>query len=134
MTGRASGGRGMAQQPEGLRANLTEQVLERLGFSARPEPTLGNLSHIYATWCRRVPFDNVRKLIHLYNQAPGPLPGDTPTAFFTDWLEGGTGGTCWAGNGALQALLAALGFRASRGIGTMVTAPDIPPNHGTVVV
>jgi N-hydroxyarylamine O-acetyltransferase len=124
----------MAQTSEIIADDLLERVLERLGFSARPEPTLTDLSQIYAAWCRRVPFDNVRKLIHLSSQAPGPLPGDTPTAFFTDWLDGGTGGTCWAGNGALHALLVSLGFEASRGIGTMITAPDIPPNHGTVLV
>ena len=31
-------------------------------------------------------------------------------------------------------LLGTLGFSARRGYGTMLVAPDLPPNHGTVVV
>jgi N-hydroxyarylamine O-acetyltransferase len=64
----------------------------------------------------------------------GSLPGSTPEAFFRAWLEHGTGGTCWSGNGALYALLKALGFSAERGIATMMVSPDTTPNHGTVVV
>jgi N-hydroxyarylamine O-acetyltransferase len=73
-------------------------------------------------------------LIHVHNHAPGPLPGDDATEFFEAWLTYGTGGTCWAGHGALHALLVSLGFQASRGMGTMLVAPHIPPNHGTVLV
>jgi N-hydroxyarylamine O-acetyltransferase len=46
----------------------------------------------------------------------------------------GTGGTCWAGNGALHVVLVALGFEATSGMGTMRTAPDAPPAPGTVLV
>lgn len=106
----------------------------RLDLSDRPEPTLDGLRTLYATWCRKVPFDNVRKLIHVHNRDPGPLPGDDTVDFFEAWLTYGTGGTCWSGNGALCALLVSLGFRASRGVATMLVAPNLPPNHGTVVV
>ena len=58
----------------------------------------------------------------------------SPRSFFAAWLKYGTGGTCWAGNGALHALLVTLGFQASRGLCTMVTAPNAPPTHGTVIV
>jgi N-hydroxyarylamine O-acetyltransferase len=81
-----------------------------------------------------VPFDNVRKLLHLHAGDPGPLPGDDAVDFFRAWLRHGTGGTCWAGNGALQTLLRALRFDASRGLGTMLAAPNLPPNHGSVIV
>lgn len=113
---------------------LVEAVLQRLGLSRVPEPDFAGLAAVYAAWCRRVPFDNVRKLIHLHARDPGPLPGDDAEDFFTAWLKHGTGGTCWSGNGALQALLVSLGFDARRGIGTMLAAPDLPPNHGTVTV
>lgn len=113
---------------------LVERVLARLGLGARPDPDLGGLAAVYAAWCERVPFDNVRKRIHVATGDPGPLPGDEPASFFADWLAWGTGGTCWAGNGALCALLEALGFRARRGVATMLVAPDLPPNHGTVSV
>lgn len=114
--------------------DLTERVLEKLGLRARPSVDLAGLGSVYAAWCRRVPFDNVRKLVWLAEEIPGPLPGDDPTDFLEAWLQHGTGGTCWAGNGALQALLESLGFDARRGTGTMMVRPDIPPNHGTVCV
>jgi N-hydroxyarylamine O-acetyltransferase len=76
----------------------------------------------------------VRKLIHVRAGDPGPLPGDTPDDHFDAWLAHGAGGTCWAGNGALHALLRAVGFDAVRGLATMLVAPDLPPNHGSVAV
>lgn len=111
---------------------LFELVLSRLGFSERPEPTLDNLRALYGAWCQRVPFDNVRKLIHVRSGAAGPLPGGTAEDFFEAWLRHGTGGTCWAVATAFHALLNSLGFDAERGVATMLAAPDIPPNHGTV--
>src|SRR3989442_2160809 len=113
---------------------LLERVLTKLGIPHRPEPTPRALALLYAAWCEKVPFDNVLKLIHAAASFPGPLPGNDAVDFFQCWLRWGTGGTCWAGNGALQALLATLGFPARRGVGTMLVAPNVPPNHGTVVV
>lgn len=120
--------------PEALALDLLERVLMRLGVSERPAPTLDGLQTLYAAWCRKVPFDNVRKLIHIHNHDPSPLPGDEAADFFDAWLTYGTGGTCWAGNGALYTLLVSLGFDVSRGMGTMLVAPHVPPNHGTVLV
>ena len=124
----------MTLPTEVLAPHLVERVLARLGLSDRPQPTLDGLRVLYAAWCRRVPFDNVRKLIHVRAQNQGRLPGDEPTDFFGAWLQHGVGGTCWAGNGGLYSLLVSLGFAATRGIGTMVTSPTVPPNHGTVAV
>ena len=117
-----------------LPPHLAERVLERLGFAKHPAPDHAGLAALYAAWCERIPFDNVRKRLHVVANDPGTLPGDDPTSFFEAWLRWGTGGTCWAGNGALATLLEALGFRARRGVATMLVAPDLPPNHGTVVV
>lgn len=117
-----------------LQDALVDAVLGRLDFSGRPEPTLAGLRSIYSAWCGRVPFDNMRKLIHVRRGDLGPLPGDTAVDFFESWLRFGTGGTCWAGNGALCALLGSLGFNATRAVGTMLTAPHLPPNHGSVTV
>ena len=66
---------------EDLTPDLLERVLMRLGLSERPTPTLDGLQTLYAAWCRKVPFDNVRKLIHVHNHDPGPLPGDDATDF-----------------------------------------------------
>lgn len=109
-------------------------MLAKLGFAAPPAADRAGLAALYARWCRRVPFDNVRKLIHLRAARAGPLPGDAPEDFFEAWLAHGAGGTCWAGNGALAALLASLGFAVERGLATMLVAPDLPPNHGTTCV
>jgi N-hydroxyarylamine O-acetyltransferase len=109
-------------------------VLERLGLSSTPPPDRTGLGAVYGAWCQKVPFDNVRKLIHLRSAQSGVLPGDAPEDFFDAWLLHGTGGTCWAGNGALQALLRSLGFDAVRVVATMVVASNLPPNHGSVVV
>jgi hypothetical protein len=65
---------------------------------------------------------------------PGPLPGSTAESFFDAWLEHGTGGTCWSGNGALHDLLGALGFDVERVIATMLSSPQATePNHGSVM-
>lgn len=114
--------------------DLVERVLERLGFAKAPDPDRAGLATLYGAWCERIPFDNVRKRLHVAAGDPGPLPGDEPAGFFEAWLAYGAGGTCWAGNGALCALLETLGFRAVRGVATMLALPHIPPNHGTVVV
>src|SRR5688572_175456 len=97
-------------------------VLARLGVD-RPEPDLAGLRRVYAAWCQRVPFDNVLKLVHLAAGRAGPLPGSTADDFFRSWLAHGAGGTCWAGNGALHDLLAALGFAATRATATMLSTP-----------
>jgi N-hydroxyarylamine O-acetyltransferase len=114
--------------------DLRERILLRLGLLKQPEPTLFGLRQFYAAWCDHVPFDNVRKLIHVRSQNPGPLPSFTPEDFFNGFLKFGTGGTCWAGSGALHALLRSMGFDAERGIATMMAAPNLRPNHGTVLV
>ena len=124
----------MSATTQQLPTGLVERALEKLGRSALPSLDLKGLSELYGAWCRRVPFDNVRKLIHLNRKEAGPLPGDSAVDFVTAWLRHGTGGTCWSGNGALFSLLVSLGFDAKRGLGTMLAAPNLPPNHGTVVV
>jgi len=123
----------MSASPE-LSPQLVERVLGTLGFSYAPTTDLAGLRALYGAWCRKVPFDNLRKRIHLHQGATGPLPGATAGDFFDAWLRYRTGGTCWPGNGALCALLVALDFPARRGIATMRADLDIPPNHGTVLV
>jgi arylamine N-acetyltransferase len=118
----------------GLAEELIERVLQKLDLSRRPEPTVQGLKAIYSAWCRRVPFDNIRKMIHVRRRDSSPLPGDDAVDFFEHWVRFGAGGTCWAGNGALYVLLDALGFTAQRAVGTMVTAPTASRNHGSTVV
>ncbi len=117
-----------------MRPRMVDAVLARLGVG-RPAPDLAGLRNVYAAWCGAVPFDNSRKMTHVAEARPGPLPGSTAEDFLAAWLAYGTGGTCWAGNGALHALLDALGFEATRALATMLPRPDLEgPNHGSVVV
>jgi N-hydroxyarylamine O-acetyltransferase len=117
-----------------VRSDTVVAVLKKLGVD-RPAADLVGLRAVYAAWCGAVSFDNVLKLIHLGEGRSGPLPGSTADSFFDAWLEDGVGGTCWAGNGALHDLLAALGFDVARAIATMLPSPDVVgPNHGSAVV
>jgi N-hydroxyarylamine O-acetyltransferase len=125
---------GRSLAAKGLSNQLVERILARLGFNHLPAPTIDALRSLYGAWCERVPFDNIRKLIHVRAANAAPLSGSTPEDFFEAWLKFGTGGTCWPGAGALHAFLAALGFDAVRAIGTMMAAPNLPPNHGSVLV
>lgn len=113
---------------------LISSILSGLEINTPLSPDIDGLKAIYSAWCRKIPFDNIRKRIHLESGNPDPLPGDDPVDFFNGWLRFGTGGTCWAGSGALYSLLYSLGFDVYRGVGTMLIAPDLPPNHGTVIV
>ena len=116
-----------------MRRVTVAAVIEKLGVD-RPTPSLAGLRTVYAAWCELVPFDNVLKLVHLSEGRPGLLPGSTSESFFEAWLEHGTGGTCWAGNGALHDLLEALGFDVAPALATMLSAPGtVGPNHGTVI-
>lgn len=134
MSQEPSSNRGDGDGTRALPADLVERALAGLGLSDRPEITAGGLAAVYGAWSRRVPFDNTRKLIHLRGEDPGPLPGHTAEEFLESWLRDRAGGTCWAGNGALHALLSSLGFTARRAVATMLMAPGVPPNHGSVVV
>lgn len=99
-----------------LAEELVERIIGRLGFNRRPTPTIDALRSLYSAWCERVPFDNVRKLIHVRAANAAPLPGSTREDFFEAWLKFGAGGTYWPGAGALHALLVCLGFDAVRGV------------------
>jgi N-hydroxyarylamine O-acetyltransferase len=101
-----------------LPLTLRDRVLERLGLAALPTRDLSGLRELYAAWCARVPFDNVRKMIALRTSG-ADLPGTTPDDFFAAWLRDGTGGTCWPSSHALWALLAASGFDTRRVVGSM---------------
>ncbi|XIH65368.1 hypothetical protein C1N59_17670 [Pantoea sp. SGAir0183] len=114
-----------------------ERVMEKLRIPRPPEPTLEGLGELYRAWCRYVPFDNIRKRIDSTSNTIKPLPGANPHDFFSHWLANGTGGTCWAGHGALYALLKHFNFPVQYGISTMLSAHPASfnsPGHGTLLV
>jgi len=79
---------------EALAPALLERVLSKLGLSEPPSPTLEGLRTLYPAWCRKVPFDNIRQLIHRRSHDPSPMPGGDATEFFEAWLRYGT---CYKG-------------------------------------
>jgi N-hydroxyarylamine O-acetyltransferase len=118
-----------------LSLDLVERVVTRLGLREQPTLDLAGLNLLYGAFSGHVPFDNVQKRIWFAGPQTTPLPGSDPSEFFNNFLKHGTGGTCWPINGGLYALLRAVGFEASRIVGSVVV--DGYPqgaNHGSVVV
>ena len=118
----------MAIKP--LSPSRVDQVVERLGFAERPAVDVAGLHTVYSAWCRRVPFDNLRKLVALHFAMP-ELPGIHPYDFFAALQLTGAGATCWGSNNAIHALLVGLGFDARLHAASMF---DGEINHGTTIV
>jgi N-hydroxyarylamine O-acetyltransferase len=116
-----------------LERHLVDAVVERLTPGLQPSLDVEGLTALYDAWCRNIPFDNLHKRISLEN-GDSLLPGDDASLFFSNWLDHGVGGTCWAGSNALFALLYSLGFTARRAVATMHLGRGDAPNHGTVIV
>jgi arylamine N-acetyltransferase len=118
-----------------ISAELLDRVKSKLGLPRRPSLDLAGLNKIYAAYSGHVPNDNIQKRIWLAGDKSRPVTGGEPTQFFENWLEHGTGGTCFPANGALCALLRALGFNAWRILGSvMMEGIEHDGNHGTVLV
>jgi arylamine N-acetyltransferase len=118
-----------------LAPSLVERVLIKLGLHQRPTLDLAGLNALYAAVSAKIPFDNVHKRIWFAGPQTTPLPGGDPNEFFNNWLHHGTGGTCWPINGAMYALVHALGFDARRIVGSVIVE-GYPrgANHGSVLV
>jgi arylamine N-acetyltransferase len=114
---------------------LLERVKSKLGLPSRPNLNLAGLNKIYAAYSGHIPTDNIQKRIWLLGDKTRPVTGGEPNQFFENWLEHGTGGTCFHINGALCVLLCALGFDAWRILGSVVREGiEQDGNHGTVLV
>ena len=112
--------------------DLRDRVATRFGLDITQRRDLAGLRALYAAWCRHVPFDNVRKLIALRRCVPGPLPGTDATDFLENFLQHGTGGTCWSSSNALFEMVHGCGFNARRVAGSM---RDVGvPGHGSIKV
>jgi arylamine N-acetyltransferase len=114
---------------------LVERVLTKLALRQRPTLDLAGLNALYAAVSANIPFDNFQKRIWFAGPQTTPLPCGDPNEFFENWLQHGTGGTCWPLNGGMYALTRALGFDARRLVGSIIVE-GYPrgANHGSVVV
>ena len=113
---------------------LVERTLTKLGFSCWPALDVAGLITLFDAYSGSVPFDNLRKRIWISGDQREPLPGTDPNDFFENWVRHGTGATCWPSNGALFALLRAVGFDSRRIAGTILIEGLPGPNHGSVIV
>lgn len=122
------------QDSEKLPVNLFQKVMDRLSLGSMNNDYEG-LTALYKAWSRNVPFDNLQKRIGMSRQDSRLLPGGNGVEFFENFLNHGTGGTCWPTSEGLYTLLKSAGFDAVRSAGSMLDVGDNnQPNHGTVVV
>lgn len=117
-----------------IAADMLERVLTKLNIHCKPSLDLTGLNRLYAAYSSHVPNDNIQKRIWLAGDKLRPVTGGDPGEFFTNWLDHGTGGTCFPANGALCTLLRATGFDAWRISGSVLMEGIEPEgNHGSVV-
>ena len=83
----------------------------------RAEPGIGYLHALFARFNERVPFESASKIVR--NAAVSRLEekARTPEVFWSDHLEWGAGGTCFARVAAFQALLSELKFVSRPALG-----------------
>ncbi|WP_257142399.1 hypothetical protein [Bacillus thuringiensis] len=104
----------------GVRLELIEAVISKLGFQQWPKNSEDNLRMLYQSWCKNVPQDNIHKRIYFGNQMSGPLPIGNPSELFSNFLEHSTGGTCWGHSIGLYSLIKILGYDVRAAAGSMV--------------
>jgi hypothetical protein len=90
----------------------TDEILEALELP-RSEPGIGYLQALFARFNERVPFESASKIVRNAAVADPDEKPRLPAIFWSDHLESGAGGTCFARVAAFEALLRELKF-ASR--------------------
>lgn len=93
-----------------------EDVLDALELSAEA-PSHSFLQRVFARFNGRVSFETVSKILRNQTVAYPPDKPRVPDVFWSDFLEHGTGGTCFARVAAFDVLLRHLGFETRKAIG-----------------
>ncbi|HEY6930583.1 MAG TPA: arylamine N-acetyltransferase [Thermoanaerobaculia bacterium] len=93
-----------------------DDILEALDLS-RAEPGTGFLEALLDRFNARVPFETATKILRSAQSLPPEEKPRWPDVFWTDHLEKGAGGTCFARVAAFGALLSALRFRCRTVLG-----------------
>lgn len=106
-----------------------EDVLDALELSAEA-PSHAFLERLFARFNARVPFENASKIIRNQTVAYSPEKPRVPDVFWGDFLESGTGGTCFARVAAFDALASDLGFATRKALGRVLADFD----HAALVV
>jgi arylamine N-acetyltransferase len=107
----------------------TEDLLDAFELAAE-KPSFPWLEKLFGRFNARVPFESASKILrNAHVSDPNEKPR-VPDVFWRDFLESGTGGTCFARVAAFDALLTALGFSTRKALGKVETDFD----HAALVV
>ncbi len=106
-----------------------EDVLDALELS-REEPSHRFLNRLFHRFNARVPFESASKILRDADVADPAEKPRVPDVFWGDFLEKGTGGTCYARVAAFDALAADLGFSTHKVLGRVEKDFD----HAALVV
>lgn len=94
----------------------TDDILAALDLS-RAEPGRGLLEALFTRFVARVPFETVSKILRHADVSDSREKPRVPEVFWSDFLEWGAGGTCYARVAAFRHLLEQLGFDCRLAIG-----------------
>jgi len=101
----------------------TEEVLEALELSVE-EPSHRFLERLFGRFNSRVPFETASKILRDADVSDPAEKPRVPDVFWRDFVESGTGGTCFARVAAFDALLATLGFATRKALGRVLADSD----------
>ncbi|MEP7133268.1 MAG: arylamine N-acetyltransferase [Acidobacteriota bacterium] len=91
---------------------------------------MGYLERLFLRFNERVPFESASKIVRDRREPDPARKPRLPEIFWSDRLESGTGGTCFARVAAFDVLLAALGFQTRRILGRVLADFD----HASLLV
>lgn len=95
---------------------VLEDVLDALELSAEA-PSRAFLERLFDRFNARVPFESASKIVRDADVADPAEKPRVPEVFWRDFVESGTGGTCFARVAAFDALLEGLGFETRKALG-----------------
>jgi arylamine N-acetyltransferase len=93
-----------------------EDVLDALELS-REGPSHRYLERLFQRFNSRVPFESASKILRDADVSDPAQKPRVPDVFWDDFLEKGTGGTCYARVAAFDALATGLGFSTRKALG-----------------
>ncbi|MGH3170322.1 MAG: arylamine N-acetyltransferase family protein [Trebonia sp.] len=127
MTVRLPSGNGKIPEANGKTPEAVDRYLSRLGFAARPEPTVSGLAELQRRHLDSVPYENLAVML-------GRPDSCDPEQTLERIAAGGNAGYCFQHNGAFEVVLRALGFAVERRFGH-VRGREVPPlNHLALLV
>lgn len=106
-----------------------DAILDRIGISARPAPSVAALTALQRAWVGSIPFENLDIVLGRPIRLALPAVEDK-------LIRRGRGGYCLEHVALFVALLRALGWDAHQALASMVDleAQGAPPTHATAIV